>query len=203
VAPSKDEVCLVIAGHFGLAAAVKSRERAVPLWALMLATQWLDVIFVPLFAASIERLEPVPGTAGGYGSVLIYADYTHSFVGAVALAAMFGLVATLRWGARGGTVLGGVVFSHWILDLIVHRADLPILPGNAGQLPRLGFGLWAFPAATAVAELALVVGGSFLYWRAAIETSRHANQSTKKASITASSLLAFGVLTLVLNVLGL
>jgi hypothetical protein len=58
----------MIAGHFGFAAAVKSRERRVPLWALMLATQWLDVMFVPLLAMGIERIDPVPGTSGGpYG----------------------------------------------------------------------------------------------------------------------------------------
>ena len=51
----------MIAGHFGLAAGVKSREPAVPLWALMLATQWLDVVFVPLVGAGVEGLAPVPG----------------------------------------------------------------------------------------------------------------------------------------------
>jgi hypothetical protein len=51
--------------------------------------------------------------------------------GMVALAALFGLVATRPWGRRAGIVLAAVVFSHWLLDLIVHRGDLPILPGNA------------------------------------------------------------------------
>ena len=55
----------MIAGHFGFAAVVKSRERAAPLWALMLATQWLDVIFVPLFLLGVEHLQPVAGTTGG------------------------------------------------------------------------------------------------------------------------------------------
>src|SRR5689334_3913420 len=60
---------IVIAGHFGLAAAVKAKTPAVPLWALMLACQWLDVIFVPLFLAGIERLEPVAGAKpGAYGA---------------------------------------------------------------------------------------------------------------------------------------
>jgi hypothetical protein len=61
-------------------------------------------------------------------SAFIPADYTHSLVGA--------------WGRRTGVVLGLVSFSHWLLDLIVHRHDMPVLPGNAGHLPRLGFGLW-------------------------------------------------------------
>jgi hypothetical protein len=75
----------VLAGHFGLAAAVKSQERQVPLWALMLATGWLDVIF-PLYLSGIETIEIAPGTAVGYGSAIIHADYTHSLIGALALA---------------------------------------------------------------------------------------------------------------------
>ncbi len=51
----------MIAGHFALAAAVKSKERQLPLWSLMLATVWLDIVFVPLFAAGIETTETVGG----------------------------------------------------------------------------------------------------------------------------------------------
>src|SRR5689334_20583682 len=71
----------VIAGHFGLAAAVKAGERRAPLWALMLATVWLDVVFVPLLAAGVERLDPIPGATSSYGTAIIHADYTHSLVG--------------------------------------------------------------------------------------------------------------------------
>src|SRR5919106_3829027 len=157
----------MVAGHFGLAAGVKATERQAPLWALMLATVWLDVLFGPLFAMGIEDLETLPG--GGYGKVIIHADYTHSLVGAAILAALFGLVAAVPWGRRIGIVLGAVVFSHWLLDLVVHRADMPILPGNLGGLPRLGFGLWRTPAASALIELAIIAVGSYLYWRAAGE----------------------------------
>ena len=131
----------MIAGHFGLAAGVKGRQRQVPLWALMLATVWLDIVFAPLLAAGVETIENVPGTSGGYGKAIIHADWTHSLVGALVLATLFGLVAARPWGRLAGAVLGAVVFSHWLLDLVVHRGDLPILPGNAGDLPRLGFGL--------------------------------------------------------------
>lgn len=160
----------MIAGHFGLAAAVKSRERQVPLWALMLATVWLDVVFLPLLATGVETLDPVGG--GGYGAVIIHADYTHSLLGAAVLAAAFGLAAALRWGRRAGVVLGAVAFSHWILDLVVHRADLPILPADLGGLPRLGFGLWQAPVAAIAVEAGLVVVGSVAYWRATIRQGR-------------------------------
>jgi membrane-bound metal-dependent hydrolase YbcI (DUF457 family) len=63
---------------------------------------------------------------------VIHADYTHSLLGALVLSALFGAVAGWRWDRRSGVLLGAVAFSHWVLDLIVHRPDLPILPGNAG-----------------------------------------------------------------------
>jgi hypothetical protein len=190
----------VIAGHFGFAAAVKGRERQTPLWALMLATVWLDVVFVPLLAAGVETTENAPGTNGGYGNAIIHADYTHSLVGALVLAALFGLVAARPWGRRTGVVLAVVVFSHWVLDLVVHRADLPLLPGNAGDLPRLGFGLWKVPAASIAVELALVVAGAYLYWRAATETASGAGEA-RRANLLGASVLAAGVVTLALDAL--
>jgi membrane-bound metal-dependent hydrolase YbcI (DUF457 family) len=188
----------LIAGHFGFAAGVKGRERQVPLWALMLATVWLDIIFAPLLATGVETIENVPGTSGGYGNLIIHADWTHSLVGALVLAALFGLVAARPWGRRAGVVLAAVVFSHWLLDLVVHRADMPILPGNAGDLPRLGFGLWKAPAVSILVELALVMAGCWLYWRAAVQTS---SADTRRANLLGLLVLGAGVVTLALDAL--
>ena len=192
----------MVAGHFGLAAAVKAKEPQVPLWSLMLATAWLDVLFVPLYIAGIERIEPAPGTGGtGYGEGVIYADYTHSLVGALALGLLFGLIAAVPWGRRTGVVLGAVVFSHWVLDLLVHRGDMPILPGNLGDLPRLGFGLWQIPLAAAATELALVAIGAVLYGRAAARRAGPA--AGGRSRLAAGATFAVGVLVLGLSVLGL
>ena len=119
-------------------------------------------------------------------------------VGALVLAALFGLVAARPWGRRAGIVLGAVVFSHWLLDLVVHRADMPILPGNAGDLPRLGFGLWKVPVASILVELALVVVGCWLYWRAAVQTS---TGDARRANLVAGVLLVAGLITLGLDAL--
>jgi hypothetical protein len=157
----------VVAGHFGLAAGVKSGMPSAPLWALMLATHWLDVIFVPLFLLGIETITPIdPANPNAYGGGVIHADYTHSLVGALALSTLAGGFAMTRWGRRVGLTVGLVAFSHWVLDLIVHYPDLPILPGNAGNLPLLGFGLWGTPVVAASLELALVLVGAYLYYRA-------------------------------------
>ena len=151
----------MIAGHFGFAALVKSRERQAPLWALMLATVWLDIVFVPLFVAGVETITIVD-RPGGYGAGIIHADYTHSLVGAIALSVVFGLAFGWRWGSRTAIVLGLVSFSHWVLDLLVHRADMPLFPGHDLHQPRFGFGLWRHPWTAASMELLLVVIGAWL-----------------------------------------
>lgn len=186
----------MIAGHFGFAAAVKSREPETPLWALMLATAWLDVVFVPLYLSGIETAQPADKGHTGYGALVIHADYTHSLVGMAVLSVILGGLAGLFWGRRSGIVIGLVAASHWLLDLFVHRADLPILPGNMGGLPRLGFGLWRYPTASVAVELILVLAGAWLYGRAAgrlVETTGKGGLAAK----TATALIAiFGVLIL-------
>jgi hypothetical protein len=191
----------VIAGHFGLAAGVKARERAVPLWALMLATQWLDVVFAPLFIAKIETIDVIGG--GGYGGGIIHADYTHSLVGAMVLSALFGLCGGLRWGRRAAGILGAVAFSHWILDLLVHRHDMPIWPGAPAGALRVGLGLWRWPLVTAAVELALVLWGGFTYFCAAVGVARaHDPSKLRRARIAGATVIVAGLLTLGMSVAG-
>jgi membrane-bound metal-dependent hydrolase YbcI (DUF457 family) len=192
----------MFAGHFGLAAAVKSREPEVPLWALMLSTQLLDIIFVPLFLAHIETIDPIGN--GGYGQSIIHANYTHSLIGALLIALCAGLLAWRPWGRRGALVIGAVVFSHWLLDLLVHRGDMPILPGNLGKLPLLGFGLWAFPLVSIILEGTLITVGAILYIASARSRSRAASSGSQTSAIIAgvviSLLLAFSLITDVLGI---
>jgi len=194
----------VIAGHFGFAAGVKASQRQVPLWSLMLATAWLDVVFVPLYASGVETIESAPDAAPGYGAAIIHADYTHSLLGAIVLSAIFGAVFAWFWGQRTGIVLGLVSFSHWVLDLIVHRPDLPLLPPAIADSPRLGFGLWRLPTASMVIELAIVLFGSFLYWRAARETSAAAGViHSTRADIAGAVVVVSGVVVLFFDYTGL
>jgi hypothetical protein len=170
----------------------------------MLATQWLDVVFVPLLVAGVERIEPVAGTKpGAYGGSIIHADYTHSLVGAVALSVLFGALFALRYGKGSGIVLGAVAFSHWLLDVPLHRGDIPLLPGGAGGLPRLGFGLWEYPALSASLEAALVLLGAAMYWRAATQLAPGDDAVKRRANVCGAGILAVCLLTLALNLVGL
>jgi membrane-bound metal-dependent hydrolase YbcI (DUF457 family) len=190
----------MIAGHFGFAAAVKAKEQQTPLWALMLATVWLDIVFVPLFVAKIETISVAPGTSGGYGSAIIHADYTHALLGAIVLSVLFGAAALIRWSRRTAIVLAAVVFSHWLLDLVMHRADMPLLPGNAGNLPEFGFGLWRHPVASLAVELVFVVAGALLYWQAArARVAASGVPKSGRANVAGLLVLTCGIVVLALD----
>jgi hypothetical protein len=163
------------AGHFGFAAGMKSPAPRLPLWALMLSTYLLDFVFIILVALGLESFAPLHPGEAAYGEVLIHASYSHSLVGAVLIALLAALLASWAWGKRAGVVIGSVVVSHWLLDLLVHRADLPILPGNVGNGPLLGFGLWDYPLVSIGFELVLVLIGTYLYY-----------QSTQRATAAAT-----------------
>jgi len=186
----------MVAGHFGFAAIVKSREKSTPLWALMLATVWLDIVFVPLLLAHLETILTIHK---GYGGLIIHADYTHSIIGMLVLSAALGAMFLPRLGRRVALVIALVSASHWVLDLVVHRADMPVLPVNVGNLPYLGLGLWNHPQAAACVELVLVAVGAILYWRAAMDVSAKAGRSGIKASVSAALIAAFGLLVLFLD----
>jgi hypothetical protein len=160
---------------------VKAREPQVPLWSLMLATSLLDVVFLALYFAGIETIQSVAGRDPGYGDLLINAPYSHSLVGALGISLLALIVTAIAWGRRNGLVIGFVVFSHWVLDLLVHRPDMPVLPGNAGNLPLLGLGLWMVPWLSAFVELCLVLAGAYMYYHAAMRSAVRAERADAKA----------------------
>jgi hypothetical protein len=102
-----------------------------------------------LFMMGIERIQPAPGRQRGIWQWHLHADYSHFTRRPLLLSAVFCIVCSLRWARRSGLVLALVSFSHWLLDLIVHRGNLPILPGDLRHFPRLGFGLWQIKPAAA------------------------------------------------------
>lgn len=178
----------MFAGHFGLAAAVKAMEPKVPLWALMVSTQLLDIAFVPLLLTGVESMETIGD--GGYGEAIIHADYSHSLVGALVLSLIAGLIAWRVWNRRSAVIIGSLTFSHWLLDLLVHRSDMSILTGNFGDLPLLGFRLWELPTVTAIVEIALVLVGAVLYFRSVMVRSGDLKGEKRYQPYLAGSLMA-------------
>ncbi len=156
----------MFAAPFGLAAAAKARTPSVPLWLLVLAAQAIDLLGVILRLTGVESRHPDPHT--GYGDLLFSDSYSHALLTAVILAVIFAAVGRRYGGARAGATVGGLVLAHWVLDLLFHRGDLTILPGNAGNLPTFGFGLWSLPTVAAIVEVGIVLVGAFLYYRSAL-----------------------------------
>jgi membrane-bound metal-dependent hydrolase YbcI (DUF457 family) len=142
------------------------------------------------------------GRPGGYGAGIIHADYTHSLFGAMALSVVFGLAFGWRCGSRTAIVLGLVSFSHWVLDLLVHRADMPLFPSHDLNQFRFGIGLWRYPWTAASMELLLVVMGAWLYWQAARAITLEDDKARQRARLVSLLILIGGILVLGLDVSG-
>lgn len=145
---------------------------------MLVASFLIDIIFALLWLFGKESISALPDTDGGYGNMAFEVDWSHSFFGTLFLCLIVLIFAGRKWGARGGFVLSCVVFSHWFLDMKVHRMDMPIMPGNAGVTPRIGMGMWDFPVATMIFELLLVAAGAFIWY-----SSPDAAGKAKRAAI--------------------
>ncbi|MDQ3929584.1 MAG: hypothetical protein M3328_10620, partial [Chloroflexota bacterium] len=139
------------------------------------------------YGAGVEGFTSATGGGLGYGELLINAPYSHSLAGALAISLLALVVTAVAWGRRNGLVIGFVVFSHWVLDLLVHRPDMPVLPGNAGNLPLLGLGLWMVPWLSAFVELCLVLAGAYMYYHAAMRSAVRAERADAKAGPAAAA----------------
>jgi hypothetical protein len=149
-------------GHYGVSFAAKRMEPAIPLWVLFLAVQFLDVLWAPFILLGIEKTRIVPGITASNPFDLYYMPYTHGLVTALAWAVLAGTIAqgiAGRTHHRVGLIIGLAVFSHWVLDFIVHRPDLPLYDNTA----KVGLGLWNAPAVALGLEVALLFGGMWLW----------------------------------------
>lgn len=148
-------------GHFALGTIVKPLAPTLPIWVLVAAPQFMDLLFLPLVAVGVEGYTPGP-----FGHSEIDALYTHSLVGAVLIAVLAYWIGVTFWKTRAaGMILGSLSLSHWFIDLLVHHSDMPWLPGNPGGAPLLGFGLWDFEWGVFGFEVAFAAVAVALYFR--------------------------------------
>ncbi len=158
-------------GHYSSAFVAKAAAPRVPLWALLLAAQFVDILWDLCVFAGIEHVRLVPGLPSNPLD-LYHMPYTHSLL-ATAVWSGVGFVAAERVlgvSRRDAGIVAAVVASHWFLDLLVHRADLPILYGE----PKLGLGIWNYPVAAYLLELAVTGASAWLYLRGSALTGRKA-----------------------------
>jgi hypothetical protein len=150
-------------GHYGPAFGAKAAVRTIPLWVFFLAVQWMDVVWSVLVLEDVEKVRIVPGYTQASALDLYYMPYTHGLAGSLALSLLFGAAASLFFRAKRGIVFlisAAAVFSHWILDLIVHKPDLWIYDDV-----KVGFGLWRWVWISLPLELSVLWAGAWAYAR--------------------------------------
>ena len=148
-------------GHFAPAFAARAITNDTPkLGTLFIGAQLVDWAFFLFVLGGIENFRITPGITAMNPLDLYDMPFTHSLVGSAAFAAGFAL---LIWLSMRSTVAATwaaiVVMSHWILDWISHQPDLTL----AGSGEKFGLGLWNYPVAAIVVELALI-GGAFWWY---------------------------------------
>lgn len=150
-------------GHYAVGLAAKARDPKVSLGTTFLACQWIDLVWPIFLILGIEHARVAPGDTRFTPLDFYDFPWTHSLAAVLFWSAAFG-VAWFAFRRRVNTaiLLALVVFSHWMLDAISHRPDLPLYPGSTRMI---GFGLWNAVAATIVVESLLFAAGLFLYVR--------------------------------------
>ena len=150
-------------GHFGVGFGAKSLAPRVSLGTLLLAAQFLDVLWPTLLLFGVERVQIVPGATQVTPLIFEYYPISHSLVAALGWAVIVGIIYFyLRRHRRGSIVVGLLVTSHWFLDAIVHQPDLPIFPGSDIVV---GLNAWSSLPTTMAIEVPLFIFGAWLYLR--------------------------------------
>ena len=153
----------MFAGHLATALVAKRAEPRAPLGAYVAAAYGLDLLWPVLVLVGVERMRIDPGNTAFTALAFDHYPWSHSLLLAGVWGLLAGLLAArLTRNTRAGVCLGIVVVSHWVLDLIVHRPDLPLWPGG----PKVGLGLWNSVPGTLVVEGLLFVGAVAIYSRA-------------------------------------
>jgi len=153
----------VFIGHFAVGFASKRAAPRASLGVLMAAPLLADLLWPIFLTAGIETVRIEPTSNPFLRLDLHDFPWSHSLVTSLAWSV---IAAAAFWAAtryaRGAVVVALGVFSHWVLDFVTHRPDLPLYPGSPTSV---GLGLWYTPTATMATEAALYVLGVAIYAR--------------------------------------
>jgi hypothetical protein len=151
-------------GHFALAFATKKATPGVSLGTLFAAVQFADLLWPTLVIAGVEKVEIRPGITAVTPLDFVHYPWSHSLVALLAwslvLACAYRFARHRTWWAA--TVIAALVLSHWVLDVVSHRPDMPLTITGP---ERIGFGLWNSVPATLVVEGLMFGFGVLLYDR--------------------------------------
>jgi membrane-bound metal-dependent hydrolase YbcI (DUF457 family) len=150
-------------GHFAVGFASKRLAPRASEGALLLAPLFLDALWPLFLATGLETVRIDPGNTAFTPLDLHDYPYSHSLVMSLVWSLLLGglYFAVTRY-RRGALVIGLGVFSHWVLDFVTHRPDMPLWPGSTTSV---GLGLWNSRAGTMLIEGAMFVAGVVIYAR--------------------------------------
>jgi membrane-bound metal-dependent hydrolase YbcI (DUF457 family) len=149
-------------GHFALAFGAKKYAPQVSLGVLFLACQLADLLWPNLVLLGLERFEIDPGNTAMTPLSFVHYPYSHSLIALLVWGALFGALYSVlnRAGIKTALIIAGLVLSHWVLDVVTHRPDMPIALGDS---MRIGFGLWNYPVLAVITEMFIFAAGIWLY----------------------------------------
>lgn len=143
-------------GHFGIGFGLKRVAPVVSLGTLFLAAQFVDLLWPTLLLLGVERVAIAPGITEVTPLDFTHYPISHSLLMSVVWMVLFAsLYWALKKSVRGAVVCSLAVLSHWVLDLVTHRPDLPLCPGGVG---KVGLDLWSSLPGTLLVELGLFAG---------------------------------------------
>ena len=147
-------------GHFGVGFGSKAAAPRVSLGTLILAAQFVDLLWPIFLLLGLESVRIDPGNTAVTPLDFVAYPFTHSLLTGLGWGLLLGLAYfALRRSGRAAFVVGVAVVSHWVLDWISHRPDMPLYPGG----PKVGLGLWNSVAGTVAVEAAIFIVGVALY----------------------------------------
>lgn len=150
-------------GHFAVGMLSKRSDELPSLAMMFLAVQLLDLVWPILVLLGIESLSIDPNNTKLTHLSFDFYPYSHSLLAAVVWGLLLGIVYFLvTKNKKGSMILGLLVISHWILDLITHRPDLPLSPFSES---KFGFGLWNYPVFEMIIEISIFLLGAWLYFK--------------------------------------
>jgi membrane-bound metal-dependent hydrolase YbcI (DUF457 family) len=147
-------------GHFAVGLALKRVAPRTSLGILVAASQLLDLLWPCFLLLGWEHVRIDPGNTAFTPLAFDSYPISHSLLMAIVWAGMFAVLTSRgsprqvsRWIAVG-------VISHWVLDWITHRPDLPLVPLFG---PKVGLGLWNSVAGTVLVETAMFAVAAWMY----------------------------------------
>ena len=177
-------------GHHAAGFAAKRFAPRVSLGTLFAATMLLDLVWPLFLLMGIEHVRIDPGNTAFTPLNFYDYPYTHSLLNVIGWSLLAGTVHwLLRKSWRDAIVVGLAVLSHWVLDFVTHRPDLPLWPGG----PKVGLGLWNSVIGTIAVEVTLFLLCLWLYLRSTIAIDR-------QGSIALWSLVVFVAIVYIANI---